>query len=100
MIECMSNGAHADRREKITKGETVMVIGAGPIGLGTMKFANLEGAKVIAMDINRNRLNFSKKWASVEHLIHAKSNNVIDKLKEIKNDDMQSIIIDAIGSKK
>jgi len=100
MVECLSIGAHAVRRANITKGETVMVIGAGPIGLGTMKFANLEGAKVIAMDINRNRLNFSKKWASVEHLVHVKSNNVIDKLKEITNGDMPSIIFDATGSKK
>src|SRR3954465_2870486 len=52
MIEPLSIGAHAIRRSELKQGEFVLVIGAGPIGLGVMAFAKHEGAKVIAMDVN------------------------------------------------
>lgn len=34
----------------------MLVIGAGPIGLGTMQVAMAEGARVIAMELNDRRL--------------------------------------------
>src|SRR5271156_24170 len=39
LIEPLAIGAHGVRRAAIQSGEYVLVIGAGPIGLGTMEFA-------------------------------------------------------------
>ena len=47
------------------------MIGAGPIGLGTMEFAKIAGGRVIAMDVNEKRLQFCKEKLNVDHVINA-----------------------------
>jgi threonine dehydrogenase-like Zn-dependent dehydrogenase len=47
LVEPLAIGAHGIRRAAILKDEFVLVIGAGPIGLGTMEFAQIEGAKLL-----------------------------------------------------
>lgn len=69
VVECLSIGAHAAERANIKKGETVLVVGAGPIGLSVMKFAKLKGAKVIAMDVRKERLTFSRRWAEADEVV-------------------------------
>ncbi|MES2827137.1 MAG: zinc-binding alcohol dehydrogenase family protein [Bacteroidota bacterium] len=100
LIEPLAIGAHGVRRAEIKPKEYVMVIGAGPIGLGAMEFAKLAGANVIAMDINAPRLEFCKEELGIKHLIHAADDNVTDKLMNITSGDMPSVIIDATGSLK
>lgn len=98
LIEPLAIGAHAIQRAAITKNEFVLVIGAGPIGLGTMEFARIAGAKVIAMDINEYRLAFCEEKLKINYTVHALRDNVIEKLKEITNGDMPTVIIDATGN--
>ncbi|MGZ3821450.1 MAG: alcohol dehydrogenase catalytic domain-containing protein, partial [Mucilaginibacter sp.] len=56
LVEPLAIGAHGVKRASVKPGEFVLVIGAGPIGLGAMEFAQIAGAKVIALDINEARL--------------------------------------------
>jgi len=100
LVEPLAIGAHGVRRADIKEGEFVLVIGAGPIGLGTMEFARIAGGKVIALDINENRLNFCKEKLKVHHTINAASGNVTEQLQEITNGDMPTVVIDATGSQK
>ena len=58
LVECLAIGAHAVRRAEVVGGETVLVIGAGPIGLGVLQYARLAGARTIAMDVTEGRLAF------------------------------------------
>lgn len=71
MLEPLAIGAHAVRRSGVSAGDQVLVIGAGPIGLGVMAMARYTGAKVIAMDVNDERLAFCKGWAQAEHIVNA-----------------------------
>lgn len=71
MIEPLSIGAHAVRRSAIQPGDQVVVIGAGPIGLGVMAFAKQAGARVIAVDRNANRLELGRTWAGADELVIA-----------------------------
>ena len=57
LVEPLAIGAHGVRRAEVEPGEFVLVIGAGPIGLGTMEFARIAGAQVIALDVNDQLLN-------------------------------------------
>lgn len=100
LVEPLAIGAHGVRRADIEAGEFVLVIGAGPIGLGTMEFARIAGAKVIALDINEGRLRFSKDKLKVAHTVNASAPDVIEQLKEITNGDMPTVVIDATGSLK
>src|SRR5689334_2842992 len=58
LVEPLAIGAHGVRRAGVKPGEFVLVVGAGPIGLGIAEFARIAGGKVIVMDINEQRLNF------------------------------------------
>ena len=48
MVEFLAIGAHAVRRANPRKGDRVLVVGAGPIGVGCMLFAKLHGGSVTA----------------------------------------------------
>lgn len=50
LIEPFAISAHAIRRAQLEKGEHVLVVGAGPIGLGAAAIAAADGAKVIVAD--------------------------------------------------
>ena len=100
LLEPLAIGAHGVRRAAILKDEFALVIGGGPIGLGTIAFAQIEGAKVIALDTNEQRLDFCKRKLNVDHIINPLSLDVVQQLKEITNDDMPTVVIDATGSLK
>src|SRR5918993_4876664 len=47
LVEPLAIGAHGVRRAGVREGEFVLVVGAGPIGLGIVEFAKIAGGKVI-----------------------------------------------------
>ena len=98
LVEPLAIGAHGVRRAAITAGEYVLVIGAGPIGLGTMEFARIAGAKVIAMDINEDRLQFCREKLAVEFVINPANEDALEQLKIITQGDMPTVVMDATGS--
>ncbi|NOU96417.1 alcohol dehydrogenase catalytic domain-containing protein [Paenibacillus sp. LMG 31456] len=97
VLEPLSIGAHAVRRSELKSGETVLVVGAGPIGLGVMAFAKHRGARVIAMDINDERLAFCQKWAGVDHIVNA-LNQPKEQLAAITGGDFPTVVFDATGN--
>ena len=58
MIEFLAIGAHAVRRSGLSAGQRVLVVGAGPIGMAAMIFAQLRGAIVTALDGRQDRVDF------------------------------------------
>ncbi len=100
LIEPLAIGAHGIRRAAIQHGEFVLVIGAGPIGLGTMEFARIAGGKVIAMDINEGRLQFCKDRSLAQYSVNPSTEDAMEKIKAITNNDMPSVVIDATGNLK
>ncbi|SHG51993.1 2-desacetyl-2-hydroxyethyl bacteriochlorophyllide A dehydrogenase [Kaistia soli DSM 19436] len=55
-VEFLAIGAHAVRRSAMTSADRVLVVGAGPIGLGAALFARLRGAEVDLLDASADRL--------------------------------------------
>ncbi|HEY4150127.1 MAG TPA: zinc-binding alcohol dehydrogenase family protein [Chitinophagaceae bacterium] len=100
LVEPLAIGAHGVRRAGVVPGEFVLVIGAGPIGLGIMELARIAGGEVIAMDINTARLSFCKEKLKVPHVIDARDSNITEQLQEITKGDMPTVVIDATGSLK
>ncbi|MET0462958.1 MAG: zinc-binding alcohol dehydrogenase family protein [Chitinophagaceae bacterium] len=99
LVEPLAIGAHAIRRADVEKDEFVLVVGAGPIGLGTMEFARIAGGKVIAMDVQESRLDFCRTKLNIPHTINAKS-DVMAELQRITGGDMPTVVIDATGNLK
>ncbi|WP_429399510.1 zinc-binding alcohol dehydrogenase family protein [Mucilaginibacter lappiensis] len=100
LVEPLAIGAHSIRRADVKPGEFVLVIGAGPIGLGIMEFARIAGGKVIAMDLNATRLDFCSDRLKVDHLINVSTEDVLERLITITHGDMPGVVIDATGSLK
>ncbi|QMW00650.1 zinc-binding alcohol dehydrogenase family protein [Spirosoma foliorum] len=100
LVEPLAIGAHGIRRANVQPGEWVLVIGAGPIGLGVMEFARIAGGKVIALDINESRLDFCRNRLNVEHTVLATAPDVFDQIAKITNGDMPTVVIDATGNLK
>jgi len=98
LVEPLAIGAHGVRRADVKPGEYVLVIGAGPIGLGTMEFARIAGANVIATDIIDARLKFCREKLKVSHVLNASSPALMEELMAITNGDMPTVVIDATGS--
>lgn len=99
VLEPLSIGAHAVRRSGLTKGETALVIGGGPIGLGVIAFAKYAGANVIAMDVNDERLAFCRSWATIDHTVNALE-DAKEQLAQLTNGDYPTVVFDATGNAK
>lgn len=100
LVEPLAIGAHGIRRAGVEKDEWVLVIGAGPIGLGTMQFASIAGGKVIAMDTNQSRLDFCKTNLDIAETINPLGENASEKLSAVTNGEMATVVIDATGNLK
>jgi 2-desacetyl-2-hydroxyethyl bacteriochlorophyllide A dehydrogenase len=98
LVEPLAIGAHAVKRAAVTKGEFVLVIGAGPIGLGIAQFAGIAGAHVIVVDVNDDRLQFCSTHVGVEHTINPLKQDVMEALKLITSNNMPTVVIDATGN--
>lgn len=98
IIEPLAIGAHALFRAKVLDGETVVVIGCGPIGLGLMKLAQILGNKVIAIDVNADRLAYAKESIGIEHIVNA-NEEPLDQVKDITDGELATAVFDATGNK-
>lgn len=97
VVEPLAIGAHAVRRSELKSGEFALVIGAGPIGLGVMAFARDRGARVIAMDVHNDRLDFCRSWAGAEYTINALE-QPLEELAEITGGEFPTVVFDATGN--
>lgn len=83
LLEPLSVGVHACRRGGLSAGDTVLVLGAGPIGLLIMLTAKAMGAsKVLITDILQSRLDFAKKLGA-DHTVLVSRDSKEDEL--VKN---------------
>lgn len=98
LIEPLAISAHGVQRANVQEGDFVLVVGAGPIGMGAMEFARIAGAKVIAMDVNRQRLDFCTEKLNVQATINVLEADAVKQLQDITHGDMATTVIDATGS--
>lgn len=100
LVEPLAIGAHAIRRSGLQQGEFALVIGAGPIGIGVMEFARRAGARVIAADVNEERLNYCRNEVGVEFTVNPTNQDMKLYLEEITESAMPDVIFDASGNRK
>lgn len=99
LVETLAIGCHAVFRGQPRPGETVLVIGAGPIGLSVMEFVKLSGARTVVFDLNEQRLDFVRTSMSIPDTIQIKGDgSELEKLKELTNGTLAEVVIDATGN--
>jgi alcohol dehydrogenase len=97
LVETLAIGCHAVNRAAPQPDETVLIIGAGPIGLATLEFVKLTGARIIMLDMNAERLAFCRRVLGVEHTVQL-SEKVEQDLRDRADGHLPDVVIDATGS--
>jgi 2-desacetyl-2-hydroxyethyl bacteriochlorophyllide A dehydrogenase len=97
LVEPMSVGFHAVSRAQVTDLDVVMVIGCGMIGVGAIVRAALRGARVIAVDVDDEKLALAKRLGAT-YSINSKTEDVHARLQEITNNAGPDVIIEAVGA--
>src|SRR5688572_6886016 len=99
LVETLAIGSHAVNRANPQKGDYVLIIGAGPIGLSVIEFVKLSGARTIVLDLIQHRLDFCRNVMHVDETILVNGNE-LEELKRATNGSLAQIVIDATGSNK
>jgi 2-desacetyl-2-hydroxyethyl bacteriochlorophyllide A dehydrogenase len=97
LVETLGIGCHAVARGQLRRGENVLIIGAGPIGLSVLPFVQAGGGNAIVADVSESRLKFCQEWGVVEHVIDART-DMLPALKAFTNSDLPTLVIDATGN--
>src|SRR6476660_498582 len=101
LVETLGIGLHAINRANPKPEETVLVIGAGPIGLSVIEFAKLAGSRIIVMDLNEQRLRFARERMGVKETIAAKGlDDDVKTFTDLTAGKLGNVVIDATGSSK
>jgi alcohol dehydrogenase len=101
LVETLGIGLHAINRANPRADETVLVIGAGPIGLSVVEFAKLAGSRVVVMDLNEQRLRFVREKMGVSETISAKGlDEDVKAFTELTGGKLGNVVVDATGSVK
>jgi S-(hydroxymethyl)glutathione dehydrogenase/alcohol dehydrogenase len=81
----------------VQEGDTVIILGCGPVGLAAQKFAWMKGAKrVIAVDYIGYRLEHARRHNNVETINFEEHENVGEYLNEITKGGAD-VVIDCVG---
>lgn len=97
-VEMLAIGAHAVRRAQLRADETVLVIGTGPIGLGTIAAAKGKTKRIIALDISPKRLEFVASQGLAETL--PIEGDIAASLSNLLDGDLPTAVFDATGNAK
>jgi len=99
LVETLAIGYHAVQRGNPKAGETVLVIGAGPIGLACLEFLKLMEVKTIVMDMVPSRLDFCRDNLGIHHAISFKPDGShLAELEALTDGQLADVIIDATGN--
>jgi len=96
IVEPAAVAAYAIQRSKMKMGDTVLIVGAGPIGLLTVQVALASGAsQIFVSDLSENRLKMAKHIGAT-HTFNAKDEGIPDKIKQMTGYGVD-VFIDAAG---
>src|SRR4030042_4590448 len=97
-LEPLSCVVHGVEESKIKLGNTVVISGAGPIGLMFLQVVKLKGARVIITDTLEERLNLAIKLGAYKAINVAKVQNPVEEVKKFTEDKRGAdVAIEAVG---
>lgn len=99
--DILSSGYFGALMCEIQSGDTIAVIGAGPVGLCAMQCARILGAgKIIAIDIDESRLNIVKQQNLADITLNPNTDNCEKIIKEQTDKRGADGVIEAAGTKE
>jgi alcohol dehydrogenase len=82
---------------QVKPGDTIAIVGAGPIGIAALLTAQFyTPAEIIMIDLDENRLNVAKTFGAT-HTINSATENVVEKIMSLTNKRGVDTAIEAVG---
>ena len=98
--DILSSGYFGAELCEIQKGDIVAVIGSGPVGLCSMMCAKHLGAeKIIAIDIDNNRLTIAKEQGFADYTLNPLECDIESEIKNLTSNRGADSVIEAAGGK-
>ncbi len=83
LVEPLAVGVHAIRKTRLNRGESLIVLGAGTIGLCTAVAARARGVQEILMtDISETKLKMGQRMG-ISHVLKAGDQDILNKVSQI-----------------
>ncbi|OBT67083.1 hypothetical protein VE03_04486 [Pseudogymnoascus sp. 23342-1-I1] len=102
LVEPLAVAVHITKQAQISPGASVVVMGAGPVGLLCCAVAKAFGAtKVVSVDIQQGRLDFAKGYAATHTFMPERVAAEVNAENLIKSADLgegADVVIDASGA--
>jgi threonine dehydrogenase-like Zn-dependent dehydrogenase len=99
-ISCGSGTAYgALRRMNLSGRDTVAIFGQGPVGLAGTQFAKAMGARVIALDVNPQRLARAREFGADE-LVNPGSNDPVEAIRELTHGKYADLTLDTSSNRE
>jgi len=99
-ISCGSGTAYgALRRMNLSGRDTIAIFGQGPVGLAGTQFAKAMGARVIALDVNAQRLARAREFGADE-LVNPGSNDPVAAIRELTHGKYADLTLDTSANRE
>ena len=95
--EPVAIGVQASRRGMIADGDSVLILGAGPIGLALVEVARARGARVFVTDIVSERLEIA---ADLGGTPLTAGESLVDEVMRLTNGEGMPVVVEATGNVK
>jgi threonine dehydrogenase-like Zn-dependent dehydrogenase len=97
ITDAFTTGYQAAEMLQLVGGETVLILGAGPVGLFSAWSAwAMNAGRVIVVDVEDYRLQFARDWLGVETL-NLREVDIVTAIKGMTNDRGADATVDAVG---
>jgi alcohol dehydrogenase len=82
---------------KVKPGDTIAIVGAGPIGMAALLTAQFYSpSEIIMIDLDDNRLKIAKTFGAT-HIINSGNEDAVKKVKKLTDDTGVDVAIEAVG---
>lgn len=96
IVEPLAIGIHAGKRCAPKEGEFMLVFGCGMIGIGAIAEGIRAGAKVIAVDVDDDKLGMVRAIGAA-HTVNSRKENLGQRVAEITGGHGPAVVLEAIG---
>lgn len=98
LAEPLTIGFRCCNRAGVLAGDTVLIMGAGPIGLSGMLAARSRGARTIVTDLIGDKLSYARKLGADE-VINVKTRDLREEVLRLTGGHGANVVFDTVGSK-
>ncbi len=96
LVEPLTVGCHAIARAHVSASDIVVIFGCGGVGLGAVAASAFRGAKIIAIDLDDDKLEIARK-AGATHTINSSRYDVESAIRELTNGSGPQVVVEAVG---